>query len=116
MDNAEVRDSNGKVTTPASQLETNKEYKKAKEWIANNAHWSVDDIIKVQIEDAYKKLGITSSKASKARRLIKEKLAKCEQIYDEFGNIDASKFTNTEISEIKEDVERNYGTTNTSLF
>ena len=116
IDNAEVRDSNGKVTTPASQLETNKEYKKAKEWIANNAHWSVDDIIKVQIEDGYKKLGITSSKASKARRLIKEKLAKGEQIYDEFGNIDASKFTNTEIAAIKEDVERNYGTTNTSLF
>ena len=116
IDNAEVRDSNGKVTTPASQLETNKEYKKAKEWIANNAHWSVDDTIKVQIEDAYKKLGIASGKASKARRLIKEKLAKGEQIYDEFGNIDASKFTNTEIAEIKEDVENNYGTTNTSLF
>lgn len=116
IDNAEVRDSNGKVTTPASQLETNKEYKKAKEWIANNAHWSVDDILKVQIEDAYKKLGITSSKNSKARKLIKEKLAKGEQIYDEFGNIDASKFTNVEIAAIKEDVERNYGTSNTSLF
>lgn len=116
IDNAEVRDSNGKVTTPASQLDTNKEYKKAKEWIANNAHWSVDDVLKVRIEDAYKKLGITSGKASKARALIKEKLAKGEQIYDEFGNIDASKFTNTEIAAIKEDVERNYGTTNTSLF
>lgn len=116
IDNAEVRDSNGKITTPASQLDTNKEYKKAKEWIANNAHWSVDDVLKVRIEDAYKKLGITSSKASKARALIKEKLAKGEQIYDEFGNIDASKFTNTEIAAIKEDVERNYGTTNTSLF
>lgn len=116
IDNAEVRDSNGKVTTPASQLETNKEYKKAKEWIANNAHWSVDDVLKIRIEDAYKKLGITSSKASKARALIKEKLAKGEQIYDEFGNIDASKFTNVEIAAIKEDVERNYGTSNTSLF
>lgn len=116
IDNAEVRDSNGKVTTPASQLETNKEYKKAKEWIANNAHWSVDDVLKVRIEDAYKKLGITSSKASKARALIKEKLAKGEQIYDEFGNIDASKFTNVEIAAIREDVERNYGTSNTSLF
>lgn len=116
IDNAEVRDSNGKVTTPASQLETNKEYKKAKEWIANNAHWSVDDVLKVRIEDAYKKLGITSSKASKARALIKDKLAKGEQIYDAFGNIDASKFTNVEIAAIKEDVERNYGTSNTSLF
>lgn len=116
IDNAEVRDSNGKVTTPASQLETNKEYKKAKEWIANNAHWSVDDVLKVRIEDAYKKLGITSSKVSKARALIKDKLAKGEQIYDAFGNIDASKFTNVEIATIKEDVERNYGTSNTSLF
>lgn len=116
IDNAEVRDSNGKVTTPASQLDTNKEYKKAKEWIANNAHWSVDDVLKVRIEDAYKKLGITSGKASKARALIKDKLAKGEQIYDEFGNIDASKFTNTEIAAIKEDVEKNYGTSSTSLF
>ncbi len=116
IDNAEVRDSNGKVTTPASQLETNKEYKKAKEWIANNAHWSVDDVLKVRIEDAYKKLGITSGKASKARALIKDKLAKGEQLYDEFGNIDASKFTNTEIAAIKEDVEKNYGTSSTSLF
>lgn len=116
IDNAEVRDSNGKVTTPASQLETNKEYKKAKEWIANNAHWSVDDVLKVRIEDAYKKLGITNFKASKARAIIKDKLAKGEQIYDEFGNIDASKFTNTEIADIKEDVERNYGTSTTSLF
>lgn len=116
IDNAEVRDSNGKVTTPASQLETNKEYKKAKEWIANNAHWSVDEVLKVRIEDAYKKLGITSGKASKARALIKDKLAKGEQIYDEFGNIDASKFTNTEIAAIKEDVEKNYGTSSTSLF
>lgn len=116
IDNAEVRDSNGKVTTPASQLDTNKEYKKAKEWIVNNAHWSVDDVLKVRIEDAYKKLGITNFKASKARAFIKDKLAKGEQIYDEFGNIDASKFTNTEIAAIKEDVERNYGTTNTSLF
>lgn len=116
IDNAEVRDSNGKVTTPASQLDTNKEYKKAKEWIANNAHWSVDDVLKVRIEDAYKKLGITNFKASKARAFIKDKLAKGEQIYDEFGNINASKFTNTEIAAIKEDVERNYGTTNTSLF
>lgn len=116
IDNAEVRDSNGKVTTPASQLDTNKEYKKAKEWIANNAHWSVDDVLKVRIEDAYKKLGITNFKSSKARAFIKDKLAKGEQIYDEFGNIDASKFTNTEIAAIKEDVERNYGTNNTSLF
>ena len=116
IDNAEVRDSNNKVTTPASQLETNKEYKKAKEWIANNAHWSVDEVLKVRIEDAYKKLGITSGKASKARALIKDKLAKGEQIYDEFGNIDASKFTNTEIAAIKEDVEKNYGTSSTSLF
>lgn len=116
IDNAEVRDSNGKVTTPASQLETNKEYKKAKEWIANNAHWSVDDVLKVRIEDAYKKLGITSGKASKVRALIKDKLAKGEQIYDEFGNIDASKFTNVEIAAIREDVERNYGTSSTSLF
>lgn len=116
IDNAEVRDSNGKVTTPASQLDTNKEYKKAKEWIANNAHWSVDDVLKVRIEDAYKKLGITNFKASKARAFIKDKLAKGEQIYDAFGNIDASKFTNTEIAAIKKDVERNYGTTNTSLF
>lgn len=116
IDNAEVRDSNGKVTTPASQLDTNKEYKKAKEWIANNAHWSVDDVLKVRIEDAYKKLGITNFKASKARAFIKDKLAKDEQIYDEFGNIDASKFTNTEIAAIKKDVERNYGTNNTSLF
>lgn len=116
IDNAEVIDSNAKVTTPASQLETNKEYKKAKEWIANNAHWSVDEVLKVRIEDAYKKLGITSGKASKARALIKDKLAKGEQIYDEFGNIDASKFTNTEIAAIKEDVEKNYGTSSTSLF
>ena len=116
IDNAEVRDSNGKVTTPASQLETNKEYKKAKEWIANNAHWSVDDVLKVRIEDAYKKLGITSGKASKAKALIKDKLTKGEQIYDEFGNIDASKFTNVEIAAIREDVERNYGTSSTSLF
>lgn len=116
IDNAEVRDSNGKVTTPASQLDTNKDYKKAKEWIANNAHWSVDDVLKVRIEDAYKKLGITSGKASKARALIKDKLAKGEQIYDEFGNIDASKFTNVEIAAIKEDVEKNYGTSSTSLF
>lgn len=116
IDNAEVRDSNGKVTTPASQLDTNKEYKKAKEWIANNAHWSVDDVLKVRIENAYKKLGITSGKASKARALIKDKLAKGEQIYDAFGNIDASKFTNVEIAAIKKDVERNYGTSNTSLF
>lgn len=116
IDNAEVRDSNGKVTTPTSQLESNKEYQKAKEWIANNAHWSVDDVLKVRIEDAYKKLGITSGKASKARALIKDKLAKGEQIYDEFGNIDASKFTNVEIAAIKEDVEKNYGTSSTSLF
>ena len=116
IDNAEVRDSNGKITTPASQLENNKEYKKAKEWIANNAHWSVDDTIKVQIEDAYKKLGISSGKGSVAKRIIKEKLAKGEKIYDEFGNIDASKFTNVEIAAIKEDIEKNYGTSNTSLF
>lgn len=116
IDNAEVRDSNDKVTTPASQLESNKEYKKAKEWIANNAHWSVDDTIKVQIEDAYKKLGINGGRGSVAKRIIKEKLAKGEQIYDEFGNIDASKFTNDEIAAIKEDVERNYGTSSTSLF
>ena len=116
IDNAEVRDSNGKVTTPASQLESNKEYKKAKEWIANNAHWSVDDTIKVQIEDAYKKLGITGGKGSVAKRIIKEKLAKGEQLYDEFGNIDASKFTNTEIAAIKADIEKNYGTSSTSLF
>ena len=116
IDNAEVRDSNGKITTPASQLENNKEYKKAKEWIANNAHWSVDDTIKVQIEDAYKKLGISGGRGSVAKRIIKEKLAKGEQIYDEFGNIDASKFTNVEIAAIKEDIEKNYGTSNTSLF
>lgn len=116
IDNAEVRDSNGKVTTPSSQLESNKEYQKAKEWIANNAHWSVDDTIKVQIEDAYKKLGISGGRGSVAKRIIKEKLAKGEQLYDEFGNIDASKFTNVEIAAIKADVEKNYGTSNTSLF
>lgn len=116
IDNAEVRDSNGKVTTPASQLENNKEYQKAKEWIANNAHWSIDDTIKVQIDDAYKKLGISGGKGSVAKRIIKEKLAKGEQLYDEFGNIDASKFTNAEIAAIKADIEKNYGTSNTSLF
>ena len=116
IDDAEVRDDNGKVTTPASQLENNKEYQKAKEWLANNARWSVDDSIKIQIGEAYKKLGITSSKASKAKDIIKRKLAAGEAIYDAYGNLDGSKFTNSEINSIRKAMEENYGTSSTSLF
>lgn len=97
VEDAENRDDNGKLGVPVTQLLNNKEYQKAKEWLANNARWEVNDEIKAELEKAYKDLSLDNPRKTGVMKTIKAQIKVLIKshpdvnFYDEYGNLDGNK-------------------------
>ena len=91
------------VKTPILELLKNDTYAKARLWLEQNARFSVTPELKKYIDDAF---AIFREKKSGRERL--SKIAKVREAYDNFGIIDATKFTDNDIDKIKEEETINY--------
>lgn len=90
------------------------EYKNAYEWIKNNTRWTTTAELKSKINDAYKilygdNLEIDSNKNNKIKEIIDE-ISLVDRL-DIYGNIIGSKYTETQIKQIKEIIEQQYAVT-----
>lgn len=97
VNNYEMR-VNGEITTPIAELMKHDDYVKAKTWLENNARYVVNETIQVELNDAYKVL----NEKSENRRLLKA-IAKKKEAYDSHGTIDATKFIDEEIEQIRKE-------------
>ena len=101
--NYEMRDANGRITTPMAELMKHDDYVKAKEWIEHNARYVMDPETQKFINDAFKGL-----REGKDGRKTLGLLAKCKDAYDTHGVINAMLFDDDEIAKIKEEQLANY--------
>ncbi len=101
--NYEMRDANGRITTPMAELMKHDDYVKAKEWIEHNARYVMDPETQKFINDAFKVL-----REGKDGRKTLGLLAKRKDAYDTHGVINAMLFDDDEIAKIKEEQLANY--------
>lgn len=94
----EVRDENGNITTPISQLMKHEDYVEAKEWIENNAKYIPNEAIRQDLNEAFK----TLKQASEGRALLR-RIAKKNNAYDNQGIINATLFSDEEIESIRKE-------------
>ena len=104
--NNEVRDRNGRITTPTAELMKRDNYVKAKEWIEHNARYVLDPETQKFINDAFRVL--REGKEGKDGRKTLSLLAKRKEAYDAHGVINAMLFDDEEIAKIKEEQLVNY--------
>lgn len=103
--NYETRDKNGRLQIPEAELMKHPDYVKAKEWISVNARYVVDEDTKKLINDAFKVLRNASKvkDSGEVKKKILSDIAKLRDAYDNFGVIDATKFTEKDIDNIRQD-------------
>ena len=104
--NYEMRNTNGRITTPIAELMKHDDYVKAKEWIEHNARYVIDPETQKFINDAFRVL--REGKKGKDGRKTLSLLAKRKEAYDAHGVINAMLFDNEEIAKIKEEQLVNY--------
>ena len=95
---------NGQITTPMAELMKHEDYVNAKEWIEINTKYVVNKEIQEQLDAAFKKLHVKSE----GRQVLK-RLAKSKNAYDSHGVIDATKFSDEDIAELKKEQMAIYG-------
>ncbi|AXF52217.1 MAG: hypothetical protein [crAssphage sp. isolate ctcc615] len=103
INNYEMRDANGEITTPMAELMKHEDYVKAKEWINNNTRFVINQEIQEKLSSAFKAL-----KSSSEGRKVLKAIAKKNEAYDSFGVIDATKFTDEEIENIRKEQLANF--------
>lgn len=101
--NYEMRDTNGRITTPIAELMKHEDYVKAKEWLEHNARYVVTESVKELINNAFRTLRQKSSGRERLKIIAKNK-----NLYDSRGVIDATKLTEKEIEIIREEQLTNY--------
>lgn len=103
ISNYEMRDANGRITTPIAELMKHDDYVKAKEWIEHNARYVMDPETQKFINNAFKVL-----REGKDGRKTLGLLAKRKDAYDAHGVINAMLFDDNEIDKIKKEQLANY--------
>lgn len=95
----EKRNSSGDLIVPISELMKEERYRKAKEWIANNARFVYGDDFWKEVNDAL--LGVKGKTLNDTRKLVR-KYSQDQNAVDIKGVIDASQFTKEQIKAIRE--------------
>lgn len=95
--NRELRDANGNLTKPMSELMEDEEYVRAKLWMRQYTLFVPDEETEAKKNKAFAALG-SSAKRATLKRLIRSKDAR-----DEIGTVDARLFTEDEIRQIREE-------------
>ena len=91
----EQRDANGNITVPMNLLMEHPEYVAAKEWVAHNAKFIMNDEHRDELNKAFEKL------SKKTSRVILKHIVEKYKAKDVYGNIDAREFTEKDIERIK---------------
>ncbi len=111
INNYEMRDSNGNITTPIAELMKHEDYIKAKEWLATNARYQADESIIDLVNKAFKIFN-----ESKQGRKLLSNIAKQRDAYDERGVIDARKLTEEDIKALYAEQLKDYNIREGSVF
>lgn len=113
----EIRDANGKLLTPISELMEDPDYVAAKEWINNNTYFSHSSEIRTKLNKAFTTLREAQQniKTHQTPRYVSI-LAKLNNAFDKFGIVDATKIKDEDIAKIKANQEREYQLDETNPF
>ena len=98
INNYEQRDNNGRITVPMAELLKHDDYVQAKQWIEANTKYVPNQEIQERINIAFRNL----KEKSEGRQVLK-RLAKKYEAYDSHGIIDATKFSDEDIAELKKE-------------
>lgn len=96
-------DSNGRPQTDMATLLADEEYLKAKQWLAEHAHLVPDAEVQEELNEAYKVLKIGKNLENTISKFVSGANA-----YDEYGNIDGTKLSDTQRKAIKDKMEEDY--------
>ena len=108
----EKRDSMGRLTTPINLLMENEEYRKAKEWLDNNAISSIQPDLKKDLMEAFVQL----SEPAHMKNSVFNILTRKNEAYDANGTIDGRKFSKEDIDKIREEQLNRYNITQSSAY
>ena len=111
INNYEMRDDNGTITTPIAELMKHDDYVKAKEWLANNARFVATEGVVDLVNKAFKVF-----REGKQGRKLLSIIAKKQNAYDERGVIDGRKLTKQNIEQLYEEQLVNYGIREGQVF
>lgn len=111
INNYEMRDANGNITTPMAELMKHEDYVKAKEWLANNARYVATEEVMDIVNSAFKIF-----RENKQGRKLLSMIAKKQDAYDERGVIDGRKLTEENIRQLYEEQLVNYGIRENQVF
>ena len=111
INNYEMRDDNGNITTPIAELMKHDDYVKAKEWLANNARYVATEGVVDLVNKAFKVF-----REGKQGRKLLSIIAKKQNAYDERGVIDGRKLTEQNIEQLYEEQLVNYGIREGQVF
>ena len=112
----EIRDANGKLLTPTSELMQDPEYVAAKEWISNNTYFSYSSEVRNKLNDAFAKLRESQSLERQQYSKIVSLVGKRRNAYDQFGIINAQLLTDEDIDTIKRAQQAEYQINETNPF
>ena len=111
INNYEMRDANGNITTPMAELMKHDDYVKAKEWLAHNARYTATEEVMDIVNQAFKVF-----REGKQGRKLLSIIAKKQDAYDERGVIDGRKLTEKNIGQLYEEQLVNYGIREGQVF
>ncbi len=111
INNYEMRDDNGNITTPIAELMKHDDYVKAKEWLAHNARYTATEGVMDLVNSAFKVF-----REGKQGRKLLSIIAKKQDAYDERGVIDGRKLTEKNIEQLYEEQLINYGIREGQVF
>ena len=111
INNYEMRDDNGNITTPIAELMKHDDYVKAKEWLAHNAHYVATE----EIMDFVNRAFAVFREGKQGRKLLST-IAKKQNAYDERGVIDGRKLTEQNIEQLYKEQLVNYGIREGQVF
>lgn len=100
IEDRELRDKNGNLSKPMSELMQDEEYVRAKLWMAQYTIFVPDDETEVRKKKAFAALG-SVSKREHLKSIIRSKKAR-----DDKGTVNAMLFSEDEIREIKDEQQR----------
>lgn len=112
----EIRDVNGKLLTPTSELMQDPEYVAAKEWISNNTYFNYDSELRNKLNDAFAALRESQSLERQQYARIVSVLAKQRNAYDQFGVVNGQLLNDEDIAKIKHAQEQEYQINETNPF
>lgn len=99
----EKRDIEGRLIVPRDRLMSIPEYAHAKQWLINNANYTIDEEFAKALNNTYSDIADTRRGGSIFGTLVKAKKAR-----DAYGIVDGRLFTDEEVAKLKDEALKGY--------